>query len=211
MKLSLLSAVATTFALATARAVPAPVTRTDTDPTHGQIELPTPYTHIAPGAAFDFAYLPSADYCRSTFAYSVWLITDVPSSFAPMDVFAAGTFFGRFDFPNYPAVPEPKNPAPPQLTMPDFSKSAGGFASTQTASNKTVQLVVLEEWSGCDLDVRLLPRRSPCPQLHLSARLSRGAPLTTRADVVLCHVQAPLGMSMSLTYVPVIYNATTSA
>ncbi|KAI0822030.1 hypothetical protein BC628DRAFT_1278011, partial [Trametes gibbosa] len=145
---------ATTFSLAAARALPVPVIRTDTDPTHGQIEQPAPGTAIAPGAAFDFSYHPSADYCRSTYAFSVWLVTDVPSSLAPMDVFMAGHFFGRFDFPNYPAVPYPKNPAPPQLTMPDFSKSPGGFGSTQTASDQTVQLAVLEEWSGCDLDVR---------------------------------------------------------
>ncbi|OJT13825.1 hypothetical protein TRAPUB_9595 [Trametes pubescens] len=72
------------------------------------------------------------------------------------------------------AVPYPKNPAPAQLTMPDFSKAPGGFGSAQTASDQTVQLAVLEEWSGCETDT-------------------------------------PLGSAMSLTYVPVIYNATTAS
>ncbi|EIW59691.1 uncharacterized protein TRAVEDRAFT_121678 [Trametes versicolor FP-101664 SS1] len=152
---------ATTFALAATRAVPAPVQRTDTDPTHGQIEQPAAGAHIAPGESFDFSYLPSADYCRSTYAFSVWLVTDVPASLAPMDVFMGGHFFGRFDFPNYPAVPYPKNPAPAQLTMPDFSKAPGGFGSPQTASDKTVQLAVLEEWAGCETDVRRRPFPSP--------------------------------------------------
>ncbi|KAI0632039.1 hypothetical protein C8Q77DRAFT_1074143 [Trametes polyzona] len=185
MKLSLFSALATTLTLAAA--LPAvPVPRTDTDPTHGYISQPTPGTHIAPGAAFDFNYMPSADYCRSTYAFSVWLVTDAPTSLAPVDAFMSGHFFGRFDYPNYPgkcssvlplcggAVPYPKNPPPPQLTMPDFSKSPGGFGSSRSASDQTMQLAVIEEWSGCAID-------------------------------------APLGVSMSLTYVPVIYNATTSS
>lgn len=113
MKFTLLSMLATTFALAATRAVPAPVQRTDTDPTHGQIEQPAAGAHIAPGESFDFSYLPSADYCRSTYAFSVWLVTDVPASLAPMDVFMGGHFFGRFDFPNYPG--EHPDTSPRQL------------------------------------------------------------------------------------------------
>ncbi|KAI0775550.1 hypothetical protein BD413DRAFT_278147 [Trametes elegans] len=151
MKLSLFSTLAAVLALVSARALPVP--RTNSEPTHGRIVEPAAGAHIAPGAAFNFSYDASADYCRSTYAYSVWLVTDVPSSAAPTDIFMGGYFFGRFDFANYPAVPYPTNPAPPQLTMPDFSKSPGGFGSVQTASDKTVQLAVLEEWSGCELNV----------------------------------------------------------
>ncbi|KAI0366898.1 hypothetical protein BV20DRAFT_971200 [Pilatotrama ljubarskyi] len=132
---------------------------------------------------------------RSTYAASVWLITDVPSSLAPTDVFMGGHFFGRFDYANYPAVPYPKNPAPPQLTMPDFSKSPGGFGGAHSASDQTVQLAVLEEWAGCANDVR---------PLSLFA-------LTTTADLGQPSIQGPLGVSVSMTYVPVVYNATTSS
>ncbi|KAJ8463864.1 hypothetical protein ONZ51_g9979 [Trametes cubensis] len=169
MKLTFFSVLATSLTLVAARAV----ARDDSDPAHGKILEPAAGAHIAPGAAFNFTYQGSGDYCRSSYAYSVWLITDTPTSFAPVDVFTAGHFFGRYDLPNYPAVPYPKNPAPPQLTMPDFSVSPGGFGPSQTATNKTVQLAVLEEWAGCEID-------------------------------------GPLGVSMSLTYIPVVYNATSS-
>ncbi|KAI0352669.1 hypothetical protein OH77DRAFT_1362943, partial [Trametes cingulata] len=144
--------IATSLALVAARAVSN--VRTSADPTHGQITEPQPGAHIAPGQLFNFTYMPSADYCRSTYAASVWLVTTPPSSLAPTDVFMGGHFFGRFDYPNYPAVPYPKNPPPPQLTMPDFSKSPGGFGGARTASDQTVQLAVLEEWAGCEIDVR---------------------------------------------------------
>ncbi|KAI0662078.1 hypothetical protein C8Q70DRAFT_962497 [Cubamyces menziesii] len=180
MKLTFFSVLATSLTLVAARAV----ARDDSDPAHGKILEPAAGAHIAPGAAFNFTYQGSGDYCRSSYAYSVWLITDMPTSFAPVDVFTAGHFFGRYDLPNYPgeqrplaqtrpmgalgcdvqhmilmplpsflAVPYPKNPAPPQLTMPDFSVSPGGFGPSQTATNKTVQLAVLEEWAGCEIDV----------------------------------------------------------
>ncbi|KAI8986220.1 hypothetical protein BD414DRAFT_529265 [Trametes punicea] len=170
MKFSLITALAASLSLVASSPV---ATRDTSDPPHGQIIAPTAGQHIAPGATFDFTYQGSADYCRSTYAYSVWLVTDVPTSFAPSDVFGGGYFFGRYDFPNYPAVPYPKNPAPPQLTMPDFSISAGGFGPSQTATNQTVQFAVVEEWAGCGTD-------------------------------------GPLGMTFSLTYVPVVYNATSS-
>ena len=123
----------------------------------GDIVLPHPGTHIAPGSAFNFTYEIRGDYCTSSYAYSVFLVTDTPTSFAPSDVFMSGYFFGRFDAPNYPAVPYPKNPAPPQLTMPNFSQSLGGWASPQSASDKTWQIAVIEEWDGCDATVSVLP------------------------------------------------------
>ncbi|OSD07417.1 hypothetical protein PYCCODRAFT_1430664 [Trametes coccinea BRFM310] len=153
MKLSLFASLAASLALVASRAVS--IRDASSDPAHGQIVEPVAGAHIAPGQAFDFSYVASADYCRSTYAYSVWLVTDAPTSLVPSDVFAAGHFFGRYDFPNYPAVPYPKNPAPAQLTMPDFSKAPAGWAGAQSASNKTVQLAVLEEWAGCDTDAPL--------------------------------------------------------
>ncbi|KAI1793258.1 hypothetical protein LXA43DRAFT_1092811 [Ganoderma leucocontextum] len=119
---------------------------------NGNITLPHPGTHISPGAAFNFSYEIRGDYCTSSYAYSVFLVTENPTSFAPSDVFMGGYFFGRFDAANYPAVPYPKNPAPPQLTMPNFSKSLGGWGEPQSASDKTWQLAVIEEWDGCDAD-----------------------------------------------------------
>ncbi|KAI0670982.1 hypothetical protein C8Q78DRAFT_1069688 [Trametes maxima] len=160
MKFTLFTTLAATLAAASGAAL-RPIARTDTDPVHGQITAPAPNTHIAPGAAFNFSYDPSADYCRSTYACSVWLVTGAPTALAPADEFFSGHFFGRFDYPNYPAVPYPKNPAPAQLTMPDFSKSPGGFGSSRIASDQTVNLVVLEEWSGCEIDVRVPLTHSP--------------------------------------------------
>ena len=120
----------------------------------GTIDLPHPGTHISPGSSFNFSYTIRGDYCTSSYAYSVYLITDVPTSAAPSDVFAGGYFFGRFDAENYPAVPHPTNPAPAQLVMPDFSKPQGGWGAGQAASDKTFQLAVLEEWDGCQAEVR---------------------------------------------------------
>ena len=118
----------------------------------GQIVLPLPDTHIAPGAAFNFSYDIRGDYCTSSYAYSVFLVTDAPTSLSPADVFMGGFFFGRFDAPNYPAVPYPKNPAPAQLVMPNFSQPQGGWGAGQSASDKTWQLAVMEEWDGCSED-----------------------------------------------------------
>ena len=126
----------------------------------GQIVLPLPDTHIAPGAAFNFSYDIRADYCTSTYAYSVYLVTESPSAASPAasEVFMGGHFFGRFDAENYPAVPNPTNPAPPQLVMPNFSQPEGGWGSGQAASDKTFTLAVVEEWDGCDTSVRqILP------------------------------------------------------
>lgn len=136
----------------------------------GDIILPHPGTHIAPGAAFNFSYEIRGDYCTSSYAYSVFLVTDTPTSFAPSDVFMGGYFFGRFDAPNYPAVPYPKNPAPPQLTMPNFSQSLGGWGSPQTASDKTWQLAVIEEWDGCDAAVSTPLVFPASPHFPASAR-----------------------------------------
>ena len=76
---------------------------------------------------------------------------------APTDVLMGGHFFGRFDAPNYPAVPYPTHPAPPQLVMPDFSLPEGGRGAGQSASDKTYTLAVVEEWDGCDASVRVPP------------------------------------------------------
>ncbi|OBZ71739.1 hypothetical protein A0H81_08753 [Grifola frondosa] len=115
----------------------------------GTIAAPAPGTAIAPGAAFNFSYNAHGDYCISSYAFSVYLVTEVPTALAPSEEFMSGYFFGRFDTANYPAVPYPTNPAPPQLTMPDLSISPGGFGAGESASNATFQLAVLEEWDDC--------------------------------------------------------------
>ena len=70
----------------------------------GTITAPVPGTHIAPGAAFNFSYVIRADYCTSSYAYAVYLITSTPNSFAPSDEFMTGYFFGRFEGENYPGT-----------------------------------------------------------------------------------------------------------
>jgi hypothetical protein len=88
--------------------------------TSGTITSPVDGTHIAPGAAFDFAYESVADFgvtsynvcgffdcstCTdsdSIFKYTVWLLTSMPTSFAQSTNFAEGHYFGRFAEPNFP-------------------------------------------------------------------------------------------------------------
>ena len=146
MKFTLSTAtLATAFSLLAAPALAGP----------GEILFPHPGTQIAPGASFNFTYDIRADYCTSTYAYSVFLVTETPAdgSFAPADVFMGGHFFGRFDAENYPAVPVATHPAPPQLVMPNFSLPEGGWGAGESASDRTFQLAVLEEWDGCDASV----------------------------------------------------------
>ena len=143
MKPTSSSALLAALALLTARALAG----------SGTILLPQPGTQIAPGALFNFSYDIRGDYCTSSYAFSVYLVTDVPTSAAPADVFMGGFFFGRFDAPNYPAVPYPTHPAPAQLVMPDFSQPQGGWGAGQSASDQTYQLAVIEEWDGCEVSV----------------------------------------------------------
>lgn len=50
---------------------------------------------------------------------------------------------------NFTADPYPKNPAPAQLVMPDFSKAPGGFGAGATGSDIKMYFVVLEEYNTC--------------------------------------------------------------
>lgn len=114
----------------------------------GEIVAPAAGTAVQPGAAFAFDYRTRADYGVSSFACHVWLLTG-PEGATNLSLATPGVtgyYFGRFDYANYPAVPYPTNPPPPQLTMPDFSQSPGGFAAGAEASNLTVQLTVIEEY-----------------------------------------------------------------
>lgn len=122
-------------------------------PKPGTITAPKNGTAVVPGKNFTFSYQPHADYATSTFAYHVWLLAAPPGthgagvlSLTTPNV--SGFYFGRFDYANYPAVKYPKDPAPPQLTLPDFSKSPGGFASGAHASNLPMQLTIIEEWGN---------------------------------------------------------------
>ncbi|EKM52084.1 uncharacterized protein PHACADRAFT_262548 [Phanerochaete carnosa HHB-10118-sp] len=118
---------------------------------YGTITAPASGTAVMPGANFTFSYFPHADYGISSFAYQVWLLA-VPAAAGGVEQLSfstpgvSGYYFGRFDYPNYPAVPYAQNPAPPQLTMPDFSKMPAGWAAGETASNLSMQLTVVEEW-----------------------------------------------------------------
>ncbi|KAJ3752120.1 hypothetical protein EV360DRAFT_55786 [Lentinula raphanica] len=121
----------------------APLARQDSS---GVIVSPAPGTFINPGDAFDFSYAARGDYGITSLNYTVFLLTSSPTSLAPSADFATGHYFGRFAEPNYPGNPNPPNPAPAQLTMPDFALSPGGWGVGETASNGTFYLVVLEEY-----------------------------------------------------------------
>ncbi|KAG7450019.1 uncharacterized protein BT62DRAFT_928805 [Guyanagaster necrorhizus] len=118
----------------------------------GVITTPTNGTVIMPGESFAFSYDPMADYSISTYNYTVFLFTKLPSSLFSSTEWSNGHYFGRFDYPNYPAVPYSTHPAPANLTMPDFSQSPRtGWGSGANVTNATVYLLVLEEWlTGSD-------------------------------------------------------------
>jgi hypothetical protein len=105
---------------------------------------------------------------KSLNKFSVFLLTSVPTSFSQSVDFAEGHFFGRFAEPNFPGNyhyfigalnsmihhhllkkgnPSPKNVAPATLTMPDFSKSPGGWGTGMSDSNKDFALIVMEEYA----------------------------------------------------------------
>ncbi|KAF4617698.1 hypothetical protein D9613_005810 [Agrocybe pediades] len=110
------------------------------------IVSPANGTAIGPGQPFNFSYQSIADYGTSSFNYTVWLFTSPPRGFFPVDNYATGFYFGRFAEPNYPGNPNPPNPAPHQLIMPDFTKVGKGFSSGATAHNATFYLAVMEEY-----------------------------------------------------------------
>lgn len=92
--------------------------------------------------------------------------------------------------PGVVAVPYPQHPAPPNLTMPDFSKSPGGFGTGATCSDQTFYLAVFEEYSECAVSVD----RVYCGVFVLTSRWRQGA----------------VGNKISLAVVPLIYNATSA-
>ncbi|KAJ7095784.1 hypothetical protein B0H15DRAFT_71200 [Mycena belliarum] len=116
--------------------------------TSGTIISPADGTVIAPGQAFDFVYDSMADYGVTSYNYTVWLLTSMPKSFAASTAFGEGHYFGRFAEPNYPGNPNPSNPPPSQLVMPDFSKNPGGFGTGASDSDGHFALVVLEEFAN---------------------------------------------------------------
>jgi len=71
----------------------------------GLIVSPANGSTIAPGAVFPFKYNAHADYCISSYNFSVWLLTDKPSHFSPSASFASGHYFGTYEEPNYPGEP----------------------------------------------------------------------------------------------------------
>ncbi|KAK0448904.1 uncharacterized protein EV420DRAFT_1566089 [Desarmillaria tabescens] len=118
----------------------------------GVITAPANGTVIMPGESFAFSYDAMADYSVSTYNYTVFLFTKLPSSLFSSTEWSSGHYFGRFDYPNYPAVPYSTHPAPANLTMPDFSKRpSSGWGGGVNVTNATVYLLVLEEWlTGSD-------------------------------------------------------------
>lgn len=59
----------------------------------------------------------------------------------------------------YTAVPYPKDPAPAQLTMPDFSKNAlAGWSAGESAHDLQLQLLVIEEWGNGEVSLHISTR-----------------------------------------------------
>ncbi|KAK0506595.1 hypothetical protein EDD18DRAFT_37247 [Armillaria luteobubalina] len=115
----------------------------------GTITSPANGTVILPGQSFPFSYSPKADYSVSTYNYTVFLLTKLPTSLYSSDEWSSGHYFGRFDYSNSPAVPYPSHRAPTDLIMPDFSQRFGnGFGGGINISDAKVYLAVLEEWSA---------------------------------------------------------------
>jgi len=113
------------------------------------INAPASGTVIQPNETFDFSYQSVGDYCASAYNTTVFLLTSLPTSFAPSADWADGHYFGRFDWANYPTDPVPSHPLPSSFVMPDFSIAPGGFGTGATGSNVTMYLIVLEEYSTC--------------------------------------------------------------
>ncbi|KAF8993525.1 hypothetical protein BDQ17DRAFT_1368284, partial [Cyathus striatus] len=109
-----------------------------------EIRSPAEGSIINPGASFNFDYQSIADYAhpriilRSGF-YEITTGNKVDGGLGVRILLS-----GRFGFPNYPGNPSPKNLAPSQLVMPDFSKLGGGFGVGKTTSNATFHFVVLK-------------------------------------------------------------------
>ena len=115
------------------------------------IASPKNGTHVKPGAKFPFSYIPLGDYCQTSRIYNIYVYTSKPKSFAPAQTWITGTFLGQYSANEEGSIPGPDGPS--SLTMPDFSKSPGGFGSGKTASNIPVYLTVLEETATCDVCV----------------------------------------------------------
>ncbi|THV03905.1 hypothetical protein K435DRAFT_650549 [Dendrothele bispora CBS 962.96] len=113
-----------------------------------QILDPVNGTKITPGSPFKFTYQSIADYGTSSYQFTILLFTTPPGEFTNSLDYASGYSFGQFDVENYPAVPTARHPAPEYLTMPDFSKSLGGWGTGASVSNATFYLAVIEEYGN---------------------------------------------------------------
>ena len=78
---------------------------------HGIISQPSSGAAIRPGEAFNFTYIPMADYSVSTFYYHVLLLNaSSPDSHDNLlnqpasTLFTSGYYFGRYDCENYPGM-----------------------------------------------------------------------------------------------------------
>ncbi|KZT73919.1 hypothetical protein DAEQUDRAFT_721410 [Daedalea quercina L-15889] len=116
----------------------------------GTINQPVAWTAIAPSSVFNFSYSINADYCKSSYGYAVYIVTETPVNTEPAQQYMSGYYLGHYDAENYPAVPYPTNPAPPNFTMPNFADSQGGFGAGKSASNATFNIMVMEEWDDCE-------------------------------------------------------------
>jgi hypothetical protein len=75
---------------------------------HGLITAPANGTALAPGQSFNFTYNVRADYCISSYNYTVYMLTSTParnSLFIGSDnEIATGSYLGRFSGENYPGM-----------------------------------------------------------------------------------------------------------
>ena len=63
---------------------------------------PAAGTVISPGANFDFKWDTMADYGRSSYNFTVFLFTQLPTGLPPSETWASGYYLGRYAEPNYP-------------------------------------------------------------------------------------------------------------
>jgi len=74
----------------------------------GSITVPANGTKITPGQAFNFTYNIRSDYCVSSYNYTVFLFTAVPTGaslfIGPDNQVFTGHTFGRFSGAQYPCA-----------------------------------------------------------------------------------------------------------
>jgi hypothetical protein len=83
----------------------------------GSIIQPANGTTIKPGQSFNFQYQPMSDYGVSSYNFTVYLFTQLPTGFASTQQWADAHYFGRYSLPNYPGEHSAVEPLRRKLTI----------------------------------------------------------------------------------------------